>query len=513
MPANKSIDQDFLQYQKTGNPEHLAKVFDGTAARLLQLAEHMTPDANAADDLVQATFLTAIQRREAYKPTGHVLSWLFGILANEARVRRRAAGHNMDSLGSSEELVDAKQESPQAALERQELSREVKEAIAKLPKSYRPVLNLHLRYCLSPSEIAANLERPAGSVRKQIHRGLEMLRQSLPESLIAGAVVLTVPATGLAAMRETVLCKATVVAAKAASTSAALAKLTLWTAAGTLTAAALAVSLYAPDIGQVTFDELSSRATAQVVAQKESVDSLAIATSALQADPFSPSSRVLMTISAPVSNAPGGADTMNNIMKSPSSPLNLGVPALLLGAMGLLTAVGQSQSVIYTHQGDAASQARGQSTSAVGDLNGDGYADIVTGAAGYSADLPDGTVGNLILFTGRVYAHSGYNGTLLFTVDGENLADTLGGAVTGAGDVNGDGTPDIAASAPGYDVDFPDGTVGNLVTSVGRVYMFSGKGGATIHTFDGEAKSDFLSDIMSDVGDVDFDGYDDIIVV
>ncbi len=501
---NQAINKAFLQYQESGNPDSLGAVFDGVAQRLLELAQNLTPDLSAADDLVQATFLTAIENRHKYKPTGHVFSWLFGIMTNEARVRRRATGHNLERI----ELFEDKstEAGPHQALEGKDLSELVTQAIAQLAEPYRPVLSLHLRYGLSPMEIAINLHRPPVTVRKQLGRGLEMLRNALPASLIAGSVVLTTPTSGLAAMRELVMGKATAVAAKAASTSSAMAlgKLTLWTAAGTLTAAALAVSLFAPDEGQVTFDA-SPKATASVVAQKGFVDSPAIASAALQADPFSASSRVLMTFSTFAPNAPGGANPMNGTMNSSSLSQNLGIPALLLGAMTLLSAIGQSQSVIYFHNGQDQVNWLGSAVSNVGDVNGDGFLDVAVSAPKYSLD-PDGTPGNLddVSGVGRVYVFSGKNGTTLYTYDGEAFNDGLGFCVSSGGDVNLDGTPDFIIGARGHD---PAG-----MAQAGRLYVYSGTDGSSIYTFDGEVAGDLFSSTVSDAGDVDSDGYSDIVV-
>ncbi len=509
-------DQAFIRYQETGVPEHLGQVFDETSAQLLKLAHHLTSDFSDADDLLQAVFLTAIERCQDYKPTGHVVSWLSGIMVNEARVRRRASGRNVE-LTSAELIVDSRESSQQEAILRKELSRAMTDAIEELPVIYRPVLNLHLRYGLSSSEIAVNLERAPVNVRKQLSRGMAMLRKALPSSLIAGTVILTTPVTGLSAMREVLMSKATAaLAAKTAGgiwSSFGIGKLGLMAGAGTLTAAALAVSLMAPDEGQVTLDELSPKATASVVAQKGSVDFPATASAALQADPFAPSSRLLMACSFPVPNAHGGASTMNfNMISPPSFSPNLGVPALLLGAMTLLPALGQSQSVIYYYDGENASDNMGNAVSGAGDVNLDGYPDIVASASGYDLD-PDGTPGSgdELSGAGRAHVYSGKDGTTLYTFDGENAGDTLGQSVSGAGDVDGDAFPDILAGANGYDPD-PDGTPlsGDELSGAGRVYVYSGKDGSTLYTFDGENAGDTLGQSVSDTGDVNQDGNADI---
>src|SRR5688572_2784066 len=138
-----TIDQAFLRFQETGNPEHLAKVFDGTSAQLLQMAQHLVPDASVGEDLLQATFLIAIERRHNYKPSGHVLSWLFGILVHQARDWHRTMGRKIggathlgdDAVG----LVDQGLEEPHETLEKKELSGAVMEAIARIPDPYKPV--------------------------------------------------------------------------------------------------------------------------------------------------------------------------------------------------------------------------------------------------------------------------------------------------------------------------------------------------------------------------------------
>ncbi len=513
--SSNQVDKMFLSYQGSGAPEDLAPVFDATAAKLMQLANHLTPDLHEASDLLQATFLVAIQRRADYKATGRVSSWLSGIMVNEVRARRRASSYRkgvgsidgLDGVDAADGITDLRQETPLQALEGKELSKAVTDAIARMPEQYQPVLLLSLRQGWSADNIALNLSRSPATVRTQLSRGLEKLRMALPAGLIAGTVVLTTPVYGIAATREAVLTKATAVAAKAASTSAALTKLTLWTAAGTLTAAALAVSLMAPDKEQLTFDELSPEATAQVVAQKGFVDSSATATSALQADPFFPSSRVLMAFPSLVTDAQRSAITMTENMNSHSSlAQNLGIPSILLGAMTLLPVLGQSQSVIYYHAGENAGDYMGRSVSGAGDVNADGYDDIVSGAYGWDLDA-------VTTFSGRAYVYSGKDGATLWTFEGEAKSDLLGYSVSGAGDVNADGYADIVTGAYLYDPD-PDGTPGNgdELSAAGRVYLYSGKDGSLIRTHNGENAGDNLGWELSDAGDVNADGYADIVV-
>ncbi len=83
----------------------------------------------------------------------------------------------------------------------------------------------------------------------------------------------------------------------------------------------------------------------------------------------------------------------------------------------------------------------GFSVARAGDVNGDGFDDLVVGARGYQT------------FTGRAYIYAGCAGgpqaTPIFTATGEAANSNFGRSVSGAGDVNGDGLDDVGAGAFG----------------------------------------------------------------
>ena len=60
-PGSSSVDQAFASFVRTGHPGDLAKVFDDTAPELLRVASHLVGDLSLAGDLVQSTFLAAIE--------------------------------------------------------------------------------------------------------------------------------------------------------------------------------------------------------------------------------------------------------------------------------------------------------------------------------------------------------------------------------------------------------------------------------------------------------------------
>jgi FG-GAP repeat protein len=183
-----------------------------------------------------------------------------------------------------------------------------------------------------------------------------------------------------------------------------------------------------------------------------------------------------------------------------------GVPDLIVGSeadpVGLLAAgsayvySGAAGGLIHRFDGGAALDYLGTSVAGAGDIDGDGFADLVAGAHG--AD-PSG-----LLDAGSAYVYSGATGTLLYQFDGGAAGDHLGWSVADAGDIDRDGVSDLIVGAIEAD---PGGR-----QNAGSAFVYSGATGALLYRFDGEAAADGLGDSVGGAGDVNGDGVPDLIV-
>ncbi len=211
-PMAPDADRLFAEYRRTQDPGALGALYDLVAPKLLRIALHATWDAVAAEDVLQATFVTVIERAGDFEAGRGVLPWMTGILANHARGARARRERARTGPAPAHEPAAEARASPVDDAQRAELLERLEQALDELPEAFRPVIALRVRHGLSTTEIAQALGRPSGTVRSQLARGLEQLRRALPIGL-AGSLLATFarPTRGLAAVREAVVVHASTV--------------------------------------------------------------------------------------------------------------------------------------------------------------------------------------------------------------------------------------------------------------------------------------------------------------
>lgn len=183
----------------------------------------------------------------------------------------------------------------------------------------------------------------------------------------------------------------------------------------------------------------------------------------------------------------------------PSGGTDPGTASVFLGGPSGITAAPQRILAGVVHGGRF-----GYSVANAGDVNGDGFADLVVGASGAtSGGQPE--VGSASVFLGGA---NGVSGTPQRVLEGSAAMSRFGNTVASAGDVNGDGYADLVVGA------FSANAVGRSYAGAVSVFLGSVDGipDAPLRVLEGMETFDGFGWSVAGAGDVDGDGYSDIVV-
>ncbi|MBW4660299.1 MAG: FG-GAP repeat protein [Drouetiella hepatica Uher 2000/2452] len=170
--------------------------------------------------------------------------------------------------------------------------------------------------------------------------------------------------------------------------------------------------------------------------------------------------------------------------------------------------------------GIAAGNYSGTSVSNAGDVNGDGIDDLIIGALGADPNGSDSGQ-SYVAFGSRSgfaadFTPSTLNGSNGFRINGIAAGDTLGTSVSGAGDVNGDGIDDLIIGARFADLNGIDSGQSYVVfgsrNGFGSALNLSTLNGSNGFRINGIAAGDYSGTSVSNAGDVNGDGIDDLII-
>ncbi|MCB1741041.1 MAG: FG-GAP repeat protein [Gammaproteobacteria bacterium] len=203
-------------------------------------------------------------------------------------------------------------------------------------------------------------------------------------------------------------------------------------------------------------------------------------------------------------NADGHADVIVGAPLYDAGQLDEGRVYVYLGGSG-----GIASSVSWTAEPNRAGARFGHAVAGVGDVDGDGYADLLVGAPGHDADQEpsQGELGRLYLYRGGA---NGPESVAALTRDGDQSGGGFAIALAGAGDVNGDGFADVLVAAPGQGN-------GDGQPRAGRVSLYLGGnapalGVTPVWSVEGDQADAALGSAVSTAGDVNGDGHADVAV-
>jgi len=164
----------------------------------------------------------------------------------------------------------------------------------------------------------------------------------------------------------------------------------------------------------------------------------------------------------------------------------------MFGAGGLQVLSGRTGDLLAAHYGFVDNGFLGRSVDGVGDVNADGHADYISGA-NYATVPPQSRAGYV-----RVY--SGVDGSVLYEITGSPLGGEFGFSSAGAGDVDNDGFPDFIVGAP------------KALINRGHAVVFSGFDGSVLHDLVNPVPDGQFGWDVDGCGDINRDGWADLLI-
>jgi RNA polymerase sigma-70 factor (ECF subfamily) len=181
-PSLISSDEQLLVRWARGEREALEELFQRYRLVAYRVAHRLLGNEADALDAVQDGFVKALTHLRGFQGRSTFKTWLLRVVSNASldlgRQRGRREALSMDGMGSQERegVEPAAGGDPAVGLERQDLRKQLQEALAKLPEAQRRTFILHAEAELSYREVADVLGISIGTVMSRLYYARQKLR-------------------------------------------------------------------------------------------------------------------------------------------------------------------------------------------------------------------------------------------------------------------------------------------------------------------------------------------------
>ena len=182
------VEIELLQRIGQGDRGSFEKLYDRLAGVLFATAIRVLNNRVAAEDVLQDVFIQIWEKAPLYNPAlGKPLAWAVTLTRYKAIDRLRSSQRRsrlQDNLQrESESLEQLDDRNAFDAVASAETSKLVGEAITKLSRDQRQVIELAFFASMTQTEIAEHLNQPLGTIKARIRRGMMKLRDLINPAL------------------------------------------------------------------------------------------------------------------------------------------------------------------------------------------------------------------------------------------------------------------------------------------------------------------------------------------
>ena len=170
------------------DPDLLDRLIEEYQYRLFRYLVYLTGDREHAEDFFQETWMRVLERAHQYNAKWKFEAWLFTIARNLViDWRRKKKPSSLDELMAPGDDAPAfepaalAEESPLERAVQQQSDATVQMLLGHVPAVFREVLMLRFQEEMKLEEIASITGAPISTVKSRLYRGIEALREMLPE--------------------------------------------------------------------------------------------------------------------------------------------------------------------------------------------------------------------------------------------------------------------------------------------------------------------------------------------
>ncbi len=172
-------DRNLILLIQKGDEDAFEEIMHKYKNKIVNFLYNMTGDYEKAVELSQETFIRVYYKAKKYKPKAPFSSWLFTIASNLAKTELKKM--NKRRSIPLENVYDNNQQglSETDDFEMRETAKKIRRALNNLHRRYRIPLVLKDIEGFSQEEIAGMLKKPIGTIKAQISRGRQYLKQEI----------------------------------------------------------------------------------------------------------------------------------------------------------------------------------------------------------------------------------------------------------------------------------------------------------------------------------------------